>query len=216
VRDNGIGIAPETLPHVFDLFTQADRSLDRSQGGLGIGLSVVQQIVHMHGGTVSATSKGAGQGTEFEVRIPRSNVPAQPAAPWRPGPITPRRVLVVDDQAVQAQVIGRMLTKFWGHEVRMVHDGCAALEAAEDFHPEVILLDIGLPGMNGYEVVQQLRAQESFKETFIVALSGYGHQDDRRRSQEAGFDKHLVKPASAATLEMLFRDPRLEISSTRR
>jgi signal transduction histidine kinase/ActR/RegA family two-component response regulator len=213
VRDNGIGIAPDTLPHVFDLFTQADRSLDRSQGGLGIGLSVVQQIVHLHGGTVSVTSKGAGQGTEFEVRIPHCERSAEPNAPWRPGSITPRRVLVVDDQTVQAQVVARMLRKFWGHDVRVAHDGCAALDAAQEFQPEVILLDIGLPGMNGYEVVQQLRSRPGFHDTFIVALSGYGHQDDRRRSQEAGFDKHLVKPASAATLEMLFRDPRLEVSS---
>jgi PAS domain S-box-containing protein len=209
VRDNGIGIAPETLPHVFDLFTQAERSLDRSQGGLGIGLSVVRRIIEMHDGSVSVTSKGLGHGTQFEVRIPRSDVPAQPPRAWQPSAVTPRRVLVVDDQPVQAPVIGKMLTRFWGHQVRMVHDGHAVLEAAQDFHPEVILLDIGLPGMNGYEVVKQLRALPDFHATLIVALSGYGHEDDLRRSEEAGFDRHLVKPASAAVIETVFVDPRL-------
>jgi PAS domain S-box-containing protein len=202
VRDNGIGIAPETLPHVFDLFTQAERSLDRSQGGLGIGLSVVRRIIEMHGGTVSVASKGLGHGTQFEVRVPRSNLPARAVPAWQPAHVTPRRVLVVDDQLVQAEVIGKMLNRFWKHEVRLVHDGHAVRGAALEFRPEIILLDIGLPGMNGYEVVSE------FRSTLIVALSGYGHDDDLRRSQEAGFDKHLVKPASAATLEALFCDPR--------
>ena len=210
VRDNGVGIGPEMLPHIFDLFTQADRSLDRSQGGLGIGLSLVKRLIDMHGGSVQALSEGTGRGCEFVVRLPVSSKQARPESDaWRPSPVASRRVLVVDDQQSQAQIIAKLLIKFWGHQVRMVHNGPAAIEAALSYRPEVILLDIGLPGMSGYDVVRQLRARAEFQQTLIVALSGYGADEDRLLAQQAGFDRHLVKPASAGMLEALFSDPKL-------
>jgi signal transduction histidine kinase len=206
VKDSGIGIDAGLLPHVFDMFMQADRSLDRSQGGLGIGLTLVKRLVEMHGGSVTATSPGLGQGSEFIVRLPalpaceapnRASVSQvtreQPAG-------SARRVLVVDDNGGAAESTA-MLLRIWGHEVRTVHDGRSALQAVLDFHPEIVLLDIGLPGMNGYEVAKQLRAQKAFKSLVLAAMTGYGQDDDRRRSKEAGFDFHLTKPLEPEVLE---------------
>jgi PAS domain S-box-containing protein len=210
VRDSGIGIAPEMLPHVFDLFSQADCSLDRSQGGLGVGLAVVRMLTEMHGGSIEAHSEGLGLGSEFVLRLPLSpKAKKKETAEWRPSAISPRRVLVVDDNQSAAEVLSMLLTRCWGHEVLVAHDGQSALEKAKTFHPEMVLLDIGLPGLNGYQVAERLRQQPETIDAVIVALTGYGQDEDRRRSSEAGFDEHLIKPVSVAHLEVLFTHARL-------
>jgi PAS domain S-box-containing protein len=196
IKDRGVGIPPEKLPEMFELFAQGDRSLARSEGGLGIGLTVVKKLVEMHGGTIAATSEGAGKGSEFVIRLPSATRPAE-ARPATPGPAekpsTKSRILVVDDNFDTARGMSRLL-KLIGHEVATAHSGPEAIELAREFQPEVILLDIGLPGMSGYEVASQLRREECCKDALIVAVSGYGQDDDRRRSRESGFDYHLTKP----------------------
>jgi PAS domain S-box-containing protein len=195
VRDTGVGIAPEILPRVFDVFTQADRSLDRSQGGLGIGLALVQRLVEMHGGTVAASS-ALGHGSEFVVRLPVVSPPEARASPRTETaqPTGPSlRVLVVDDNVDTVTTLA-MLVKESGHDVRTAFDGPTVLEAALDYRPNVVLLDIGLPGLNGFEVAKQLRQQPALQNTVLVAMTGYGRESDRQRSKEAGFDHHLVKP----------------------
>ncbi len=196
VRDSGIGIAPELLPRIFDLFTQAARSLARSEGGLGIGLCLVQRLVEMHRGTVMAYS-ALGQGSEFVVRLPMMVSPeAQPPLPPKETaePIGPSlRVLVVDDNVDAAQSLA-MLLKVSGHQVRTAHTGPTGLEAALDYRPNVVLLDIGLPGMDGYEVAERIRQQPVLQNVVLVAMTGYGQDADRQRSQEVGFNAHLVKP----------------------
>jgi pyrimidine deaminase RibD-like protein/CheY-like chemotaxis protein len=195
-RDTGVGIAPEILPRIFDLFTQAERSLDRSQGGLGIGLALVQRLVELHGGTVTASS-ALGQGSEFVVRLPvvpppepRPSMPPTEKAKLTGASL---RVLVVDDNVDTVTTLA-LLVKESGHDVRTAYDGSAVLEAALDYRPNLVLLDIGLPGLNGFEVAKQLRQQPTLKNIVLVAMTGYGQESDRRRSQEAGFDHHLVKP----------------------
>ncbi len=204
VRDTGVGIAPELLPRIFDLFTQAERSLDRSQGGLGIGLCLVQRLVEMHRGRVAAHSS-LGNGSEFVVRLPvlHSLGPSPSADSERTNPAGPSlRVLVVDDNVDSAQTLA-MLLKAVGHDVRTAHDGPAALQAAIDYRPLVVLLDIGLPGMNGFEVAKQIRQQPNLENVVLVAMTGYGQESDRKRSQDAGFDHHLVKPADFAKLQQV-------------
>ncbi len=196
VRDWGVGIPPERVSEMFELFAQGDRSLARSEGGLGIGLTVVKKLVEMHGGTISARSEGPGTGSVFTIRLPAAERPeAGPAsAPVLIGEHDRKaRILVVDDNANTADGIARLL-KLIGHEVATAHGGHEALEVARDFNPEFILLDIGLPGMDGYEVASRLRREECCKDVLIVAVSGYGQDEDRRRSKEAGFDYHLIKP----------------------
>ena len=197
VRDTGTGIAPELLPRIFDLFTQAERSLDRSQGGLGIGLCLVQRLVDLHGGTVEVYSV-LGHGSEFVVRLPVMLTALPPSTPRstdmaRP-PGTGCRVLVVDDNKDAAAML-TMLLEASGHDVRMAHDGPAALKATIDDRPDVVLLDIGLPGLDGFEVAKRIRQQPTLEHIVLVALTGYGQESDRARSREAGFDHHLVKPA---------------------
>jgi signal transduction histidine kinase/ActR/RegA family two-component response regulator len=201
VRDSGVGIAAEQLPHVFDLFMQADRSLDRSHGGLGVGLTVVRSLVEMHGGTVEAFSVGRGQGSEFVIRLPRAApAPAATEVAASAAPtLAPRRVLVIDDNIDAADSLVYLLEAF-GHEVHGVHAAGAGLEEAKRFAPDVVLLDIGLPGMNGYEVAKALRRQPECAGALIVALTGYGQEEDRGRSLTAGFDAHLVKPVDIDTL----------------
>jgi PAS domain S-box-containing protein len=205
VRDTGIGIAPEILPRIFDLFTQAERSLDRAQGGLGIGLALVQRLVEMHGGVVTATS-ALGQGSEFVMRLPVVSPPSPqasspPAETMQPnGPCL--RVLVVDDNVDTVTTLA-MLVEESGHDVRTAYDGSAVLEAALDYRPHVVLLDIGLPGLNGFEVAKQLRQQPALQNAVLVAMTGYGGVSDRQRSQEAGFDHHLVKPGDFGKLLQL-------------
>ena len=197
LRDTGVGIAAEILPRIFDLFTQAERSLDRSQGGLGIGLALVQRLVEMHGGTVSASSV-LGQGSEFVVRLPvvspsESPQPEIPPTEKAERAVPALRVLVVDDNVDTVTTLALLVTES-GHDVRTAYDGSAVLEAALDYRPNLVLLDIGLPGLNGLEVAKQLRQQPMLKNIVIVAMTGYGQESDRKRSQEAGFDYHLVKP----------------------
>jgi PAS domain S-box-containing protein len=206
VRDTGVGIAPEVLPRIFEMFTQAERSLDRSQGGLGIGLALVKRLVEMHGGTVTASS-ALGQGSEFVVRLPVVTPPEpQPLSPpsEKTQPTRPSlRVLVVDDNVDTVTTLA-MLVRESGHEARTAYDGPAVLEAALDYRPDVVLLDIGLPGLDGFEVAKRLRQQPALKDAVLVALTGYGRESDRRRSQEAGFDHHLVKPGDfGKVLEIL-------------
>jgi CheY-like chemotaxis protein len=202
VVDNGIGIERELLPRIFDLFTQSERSLDRSGGGLGIGLSLVQRLVQMHGGT-GAVDSVVGRGSEFTVHLPLAAQPTQVAA--RPGvsrssPLRALRVLVVDDNVDAAQSFG-LLLEASGHDVRLAYDGDEALVAADEHRPEVIFLDIGLPKRDGYEVARRLRSQAAHRDVLLAAMTGYGQSSDRERSQAAGFDHHLVKPADFACVE---------------
>jgi CheY-like chemotaxis protein len=211
VQDDGIGIEPDLLPHVFDLFTQADRSLERSKGGMGIGLTLVRNLIEAQGGRVSAISEGLGQGSEFVLRLPRGEPEAEIGRrTFNDEPMPQRRVLVVDDNNGAARILGLLLTTAGGHDIQYAFDGPSALEAANKFQPEVILLDIGLPGMSGYDVVRELRSNGTFAESLIVALTGYGTENDRLRSLEAGFDEHLVKPPSLEMLIELFNHPKLE------
>jgi PAS domain S-box-containing protein len=210
VIDTGVGLPPEMLTRVFDLFAQADRTLDRSEGGLGIGLTVARKLVEMHGGTIAASSEGLGKGSTFTVRLPvcdqvvvrhTSQTPED-----EPSDLPVYRVLVVDDNHDTALSCAMLLKKM-GHEVRTAHDGQTAIEVAKSYHPQVLLLDIGLPGMNGYEVARTLR-DDGFKDELMIAVSGYGQPDDRRRSKEAGFDDHLVKPVDQAALRGALRRAR--------
>ncbi len=211
VRDTGVGLAPDLLPQVFDLFVQGDRSLDRARGGLGIGLTVVRRLVELHGGRVEARSAGLGHGSEFVIRLPVPQTPFATAATEPPPAASPGvparalRILVVDDNTDSAQGLASVLT-LWGHEVRVAFDGLAALELAEAQVPDVILSDIGLPGMDGYALARRLREHPGFGGAVLIALSGYGRDDDRRRALDAGFDHHLVKPPDLAALgELLGR-----------
>ncbi len=210
VSDNGIGIEPDLLHKVFDPFTQASRSLDRSQGGLGIGLTLVRSLVEMHGGSVSAHSEGVGHGSQFVVRLPTISAP-QETAPGRGkhNAARQRRILVVDDNVGAAQMLAVLLSTLGAHEVKIVHDGPAALAQVETFRPEIVLLDIGLPGMDGYQVGWTIRRSPQFDSMLLVALTGYGQEEDRRRSQEAGFDEHLVKPPSLKHIEAILSHPKL-------
>jgi PAS domain S-box-containing protein len=197
VIDNGVGIPKEMLSKVFDLFTQVDRSLERSQGGLGIGLSLVKRLVGMHEGTVEAHSNGIGTGSEFVVRLPIVHRPAQQAsaheAQEAPGAQDGRRILIVDDNSDSADSLATILSML-GHTTKTANDGFRALEVAEDFLPDVVLLDIGMPRLNGYETARRMRQRPWGQAAVLVALTGWGQDDDRRKSSEAGFDTHLVKP----------------------
>jgi signal transduction histidine kinase/ActR/RegA family two-component response regulator len=211
VRDTGLGVAPNLLPHVFDLFTQADRTLDRAEGGLGIGLTLVKRLVELHGGNVEARSEGLGRGAEFIVRLPVLG--AQSTAPERPrksdvgnaeGLERSLRILIVDDNVDAADSVA-MLLGMEGHQTRTVNTARAALLAAPEFEPEVVLLDIGLPEMDGYEVARRLRAQNGAHLMRLVAVTGYGQPADRRRAQAAGFDEHMVKPVEPSALQAFLR-----------
>jgi CheY-like chemotaxis protein len=181
---------------MFELFAQGDRTLARSEGGLGIGLTVVKKLVELHGGTVTASSQGAGTGSEFVVRLRAEVAPSRvtpPVETTMPRPNAKARILVVDDNVDTARGMARLL-KIIGHEVATAHDGHQALDEARRLQPEFILLDIGLPGMDGYEVASRLRGEEWGKAAMIIAITGYGQEEDRRRSKEAGFDHHFLKP----------------------
>ncbi len=205
VRDTGIGIPAAFLPKLFDLFTQAERSLDRTRGGLGIGLALVRKLVEMHGGSVEAHSEGPGKGSEFIVRLPL--LPATADERGAPGTALPQsrkgiRVLVVDDSRDLAHSL-KTLLQLSGHDALVAHDGPAALVASRTYQPDVVLLDIGLPGMNGYEVARQLRRDQGGKKPLVLAMSGYGKDDDKRLADEAGCDFHLTKPLDLKRLEAL-------------
>ena len=215
IRDTGMGIAPEMLPRVFDLFTQMERTLARAEGGLGLGLTLVRRLTEMHGGTVEVTSAGQGQGSEFIVRLPLLSDEASEArpvksaeAPHRVKPASGRRILVVDDNRDSAESLA-MLLRLFGNDVRTVQDGNLALEVAAAYNPDVVLLDIGLPGLDGLEVCRRLRSRTKDSRTLIVAMTGYGQEEDRRRSEEAGFDAHMVKPVDLEALQDLLSRPEL-------
>ena len=207
VIDNGIGMTEDLLPHIFDLFTQEDRSLDRTQGGLGLGLTLARNLVELHGGRVEARSDGPGKGSELIVWLPAlSEEPAQLTGglPGMRQNVSPdrRRILILEDHVDSAEMLSVML-KLGGHDVKIAFDGDRALEAAIEFHPQVILCDIGLPGMNGYEIAAQLRTYPQFKLTQLIAISGYGQEADLIRSKEAGFDYHLTKPVDPDMLKSM-------------
>lgn len=217
VTDTGVGIPPELLPHVFDLFTQADRTLARSQGGLGIGLSVVKSLVGMHGGSVSARSAGLGKGSEFTVRLPvihtsRVRAAAGDAATSSVPPHAPlRRILVVDDNVALTKLVTALLRQLGMQEVSAAYDGEAAVSAAERDRPDLILLDIGLPKLDGYEVAKRLRNLPGFEHVLVVALTGYGTDEARQKSAEAGIDEHLVKPPGVEMLRQVLAHPKLRV-----
>jgi CheY-like chemotaxis protein len=211
VRDNGAGIPPHMLENIFDLFAQGERTLDRSEGGLGIGLTLARRIVALHGGNIVARSAGPGTGSEFTVTLPRLDLestevnPAIRVAHVANG--APRRyVLVVDDNMDAANSIG-MLLRMHGQEVDIESRGAGAIERLRKRRPDVLLLDIGLPDVSGYEVAREARLQPGGDRTRIFALTGYGAEDDRRRSLDEGFDGHLVKPIAPADLVRLIADP---------
>jgi two-component system CheB/CheR fusion protein len=205
VRDTGIGIAPDILPRVFDLFTQGHRSLDRAEGGLGIGLTLVRRIVELHGGTVQVKSAGRGEGTEFVMRLPALPAVAgdmavtPPQVKRRPRAAHPTRVLMVEDNPDAAESLVLIL-ELLGHHVRVVADGRAGLEAARANVPDIMLVDIGLPGLNGYELAQAIRRDPALKHVVLVALTGYGRPEDKADAVAAGFDYHFVKPVDLDAL----------------
>jgi signal transduction histidine kinase len=203
VKDNGIGIAASALPQVFDMFMQVDRSTRRSQGGLGIGLTLVRSLVMMHGGTVEARSDGPGLGSEFIVRLPLlldSQVAAAPSR--RMQPLPDRRILIVDDSRDGGESLA-ILLRVLGAEVALAHSGRDALACVERYRPDVVLLDIGMPGMDGYEVARRIRANPANRDMALIALTGWGQDEDRKRSVAAGFNHHLVKPADIEQLRQL-------------
>jgi PAS domain S-box-containing protein len=208
VKDNGIGIAPDMLNQVFDMFTQVDHNVGRAQGGLGIGLTLVRRLIEMHGGTVEASSGGLGKGSEFIVRLPligavTDSKPVMAANGDGNHVAAPRRrILVVDDNSDSADSLS-LLLGIMGNDVQTALDGPSALDKAQTFLPELVLLDIGLPGMNGYEVARRLRLFPGLKDAILVAQTGWGQEEDRRRSAEAGFDAHLVKPVDQDALNKL-------------
>lgn len=216
VWDTGIGIAPQLLSRIFDLFAQEQSSLERSQGGLGVGLSLARRLIEMHGGVLTASSGGQGLGSEFRVTLPvLSAVEASAVSPLRPAQEEDRalseprgrRVLVVDDSPDTVAGLADLLRE-WGHSVETAGDGLSAVEVASTFRPDVVLLDIGLPGMDGFEVARRLRADSGFSDTVLIAVTGYGQETDRKRALEAGFDHHLLKPLDFARLETLLASSR--------
>ncbi|MGH7127507.1 MAG: PAS domain S-box protein, partial [Planctomycetaceae bacterium] len=211
VADTGIGIEPEFLPHVFDLFTQENRSLDRAQGGLGVGLTLVGDLVDLHGGTVEAFSEGSGRGSRFVVRLPVLAATGVSPPPSDGGPAESplRRILVVDDTRAAAKMLSLLLSKLGPHKIEMAHDGPSALRLVEAHRPEIVFLDIGLPGMDGYEVARRLRDRPECAAALLVALTGYGQEEDRRRSRESGFDEHLVKPPALDDVAKMLVHPKL-------
>jgi PAS domain S-box-containing protein len=210
VGDTGIGIAPEMLPRIFDLFVQAERRLDRAQGGIGIGLTLVKKLVELHGGRIEAASGGLGQGSEFVVRLSaladeRPCEGARTAEQGEAAALPGRRIVVVDDNQDAADSLA-LLLRLVGQDVRTAYDGPTGLDQVQAFRPDLVFLDIGMPGMDGYEVARRLRQQPDLKDVLLVALTGWGQEEDRRRSREAGFHRHLVKPVEPSALEALLAD----------
>lgn len=210
VKDSGIGIPNDMLDNVFEMFTQIDRSQERGYTGLGIGLTLVKSLVEMHGGRVDVVSDGVDEGTTFSITLPillaASAAPASKAEAQGPSKATPkRRVLVVDDNDDAAELLS-VVVEMLGNEVRTAGDGQSALDAAEEFLPDVVLMDLGMPKMDGYEAARRMRQQPWGKSLTLVALTGWGQAEDRRRTREAGFDHHLVKPADANALQALLSD----------
>jgi len=209
VRDSGVGISPAMLPRVFDLFTQGNVTSDRTQGGLGIGLTLAKQLVEMHGGRIEARSHGVDRGCEFEVSLPLlaelKTKSAQPGVQQPREQAKTRRVLIVEDNVDAAESLS-MLLELLGHEVRIEANGAAALEAIRSTDFRVVLIDIGLPDMDGYEVARQIRMLPDSRTKLLVALTGYGQEEDKRLALSAGFDQHLIKPVYVERLQNLLTD----------
>jgi CheY-like chemotaxis protein len=205
VRDNGVGISSEALAYVFDMFRQVDHSLERSQGGLGIGLTIVRRLVELHGGTVNAQSDGPEKGSEFTVRLPISSSSLgnmNEVQQSKAGPKIKRRILVVDDNRDSGDTLA-LLLRVKGHDVFVAHDGLEAIEVTAQARPEIILMDLGMPKLNGYEATRRIRQMPSGDAIYIVALTGWGQASDIARSKEAGCSAHLVKPVDFAALDQL-------------
>ncbi len=199
VADNGCGISPALLPRIFDLFVQGDRTLDRAQGGLGIGLPVVRKLIEMHGGSVRARSPGVGKGATFELRLPQVEAPPAEPEEQRPLEVAPRRIFIVDDNVDAAEALAELL-RLDGHQVQTAHSSKEALQRIEAFKPDIALLDIGLPEMNGYELLQRLKTAPALNRLRFIAITGYGQIEDRDRVRAAGFESHLIKPVSMPAL----------------
>jgi signal transduction histidine kinase/ActR/RegA family two-component response regulator len=219
VRDPGLGIDPQLLPHLFDLFLQGDRTLDRAQGGLGVGLTIVKLLVEMHGGRVEAHSAGLGKGSEFRMRLPRTEAPSAKPAPRVPDErpaVRPRRILIVEDNADAAESM-RALLRTDGHEVEVVHDGVEGLAKLEDFRAHTVLLDIGLPRMDGFMVAHAIRERFALpgRRPRLLALTGYGRDEDRNAALKAGFDGHLAKPVDPRRLLQIVADESSAYSTSR-
>ena len=204
VRDQGIGLASESLVNIFDMFVQVDRSLERSQAGLGVGLTLAKRLVELHGGAIEVVSGGVGKGSEFVVRLPLSHGRVAAARGDRePGAeARGRRILLADDNVDFVTSLGELLSAR-GHDVRIAYDGVEALRTAEEFAPEVAFVDIGMPKVHGYEVARRLRSQSSTSRTLLVAVTGWGQENDRKRAREAGFDRHLVKPVDPGEIDTI-------------
>ena len=208
VRDNGLGIAPDMQSKVFDMFTQIDSDIKRSEGGLGIGLALSKGLVHLHGGRLDVRSDGAGKGSEFRIWLPRSVIvdasATPPADTAESAADTPtRRVLLADDNVDGAETMG-MLLESNGHEIHLAHSGTAALEAVKRLKPDIVILDIGMPDMDGYEVAERIRHEAWGKKLKLIAITGWGQAEDKRRAIAAGFDHHMTKPVDPDDLEKLF------------
>ncbi|MFW6093639.1 MAG: ATP-binding protein [Pseudomonadota bacterium] len=210
VSDSGIGIEPELLPRVFDLFAQSTRSLDRSLGGLGVGLTLVRQVVEAHGGEVSACSDGPGRGSTFEVRLPWDPAP-EDAGAREPEAADPpaRRVLIVDDNGSAVRMLAMLIERLGDHQVTTAEDGAEGLETILAEHPDVVLLDIGLPGLDGFQVARAVRQHPELDDVLLVAMTGYGREEDQQRSAQAGFDEHLVKPIAMEQVQAVLAHDKL-------
>jgi CheY-like chemotaxis protein len=219
VEDNGLGIAPERLPEIFQLFAQGERSIARSEGGLGVGLTIVQRLAELHGGSIDAHSDGPHLGSVFTVRLPAAaggmQLPSAPSAQPGDEDISPaRRLLIVDDNADSANAMAKIL-RLGGHDVAVAFDGDEALASARSRCPEAVVLDIGLPGMDGYEVARRLREECSCEKALIIAVTGYGQDQDRAMALEKGFDHHLVKPVDLGELKRILAGKNAAIGRSR-
>jgi CheY-like chemotaxis protein len=209
VRDSGIGLDERSLASIFEMFVQVDRSLTRTQAGLGVGLTLARRLIGLHGGTITAYSEGLGRGSEFIVRLPLSDKPAgtedRPARAAPAGAGRPRRILLADDNVDFATSLAIVLQRR-GHDVRVAHDGAEALRMVETFRPEFAFLDIGMPKVHGYELARRLRENPETADCVLVAVTGWGQPDDRNRARDAGFDRHLVKPVDPEHIEAIIAE----------
>jgi two-component system CheB/CheR fusion protein len=205
VRDTGVGIAAELIGRLFEPFSQAPQTLDRSRGGLGLGLATVKGLVELHGGTVEVASEGPGRGARFVVRLPLAAPPGGAESGASAAPVRPQRVLVIEDNEDSAETLKDVL-ELSGHEVRLALDGPGGLLIARAYRPTVVICDIGLPGMSGYDVARVLRSEEDLRGAWLIALSGYASTEDARRAEQSGFDRHVAKPATPEKLAMLLAE----------